>query len=92
MGGIWPSVCTTLSCLPLQKESQIFPPTTGGAETMCQDLNIPLLGKVPLDPHIGNAMRSSTFAPGSPLGSFNFLASWLKITQGVVVVIHYSGG
>lgn len=36
-----------------QKESQIFPPTTGGAEVMCQDLKIPLLGKVPLDPHIG---------------------------------------
>lgn len=36
-----------------QKESQIFPPTTGGAEAMCQDLKIPLLGKVPLDPHIG---------------------------------------
>ncbi|CAM5088908.1 unnamed protein product, partial [Natator depressus] len=26
-------------------ESQIFPQTTGGAETMCQNLNISLLGK-----------------------------------------------
>ncbi|KAH1183666.1 hypothetical protein KIL84_014282, partial [Mauremys mutica] len=33
--------------------SQIFPPTTGGAEMMCQNLNISLLGKVPLDPQIG---------------------------------------
>lgn len=37
-----------------QKESQIFPPTTGGAEKMCQNLNVSLLGKVPLDPQIGN--------------------------------------
>ncbi|XP_023382579.1 cytosolic Fe-S cluster assembly factor NUBP1-like isoform X2 [Pteropus vampyrus] len=40
-------------CPKCKKESQIFPPTTGGAEVMCQDLKIPLLGKVPLDPHIG---------------------------------------
>ncbi|GAB5583077.1 cytosolic Fe-S cluster assembly factor NUBP1 isoform X1 [Prionailurus iriomotensis] len=39
-------------CPKCKKESQIFPPTTGGAEVLCQDLKIPLLGKVPLDPHI----------------------------------------
>lgn len=43
-----------------QKESQIFPPTTGGAEAMCQDLKIPLLGKVPLDPHIGKSEHGSS--------------------------------
>lgn len=36
-----------------QNESQIFPPTTGGAEKMCQNMNVSLLGKVPLDPQIG---------------------------------------
>lgn len=36
-----------------QNESQIFPPTTGGAEKMCQNMNVSLLGKVPLDPEIG---------------------------------------
>lgn len=46
-----------------QKESQIFPPTTGGAEAMCQALKIPLLGKVPLDPHIGE----SEHGPEGPL-------------------------
>ncbi|XP_021567851.1 cytosolic Fe-S cluster assembly factor NUBP1 isoform X6 [Carlito syrichta] len=40
-------------CPKCKKESQIFPPTTGGAEVMCQDLKVPLLGKVPLDPRIG---------------------------------------
>nr|XP_048689868.1 cytosolic Fe-S cluster assembly factor NUBP1 isoform X2 [Caretta caretta] len=38
-----------------QIESQIFPPTTGGAEKMCQNLNISLLGKVPLEPQIGKS-------------------------------------
>ncbi|XP_055265460.1 cytosolic Fe-S cluster assembly factor NUBP1 isoform X2 [Moschus berezovskii] len=42
-------------CPKCQKESQIFPPTTGGAEAMCQDLKLPLLGKVPLDPRIGKS-------------------------------------
>lgn len=46
-----------ISCAS-QKESQIFPPTTGGAEVMCQDLKIPLLGKVPLDPHIGGRVQT----------------------------------
>ncbi|XP_055221255.2 cytosolic Fe-S cluster assembly factor NUBP1 isoform X5 [Gorilla gorilla gorilla] len=40
-------------CPKCKKESQIFPPTTGGAELMCQDLEVPLLGRVPLDPLIG---------------------------------------
>ncbi|TKC41767.1 hypothetical protein EI555_000428 [Monodon monoceros] len=40
-------------CPKCQKETQIFPPTTGGAEVMCHDLKVPLLGKVPLDPRIG---------------------------------------
>ncbi|KAF6272430.1 nucleotide binding protein 1 [Rhinolophus ferrumequinum] len=57
-------------CPKCKKESQIFPPTTGGAEVMCQDLKIPLLGKVPLDPHIGKSCdegRSFLIdAPDSP--------------------------
>ncbi|KAG7279465.1 hypothetical protein CRUP_038238 [Coryphaenoides rupestris] len=35
--------------------SQIFPPTTGGAERMCMELGLPMLGKVPLDPRIGRS-------------------------------------
>ncbi|KAM9305555.1 cytosolic Fe-S cluster assembly factor NUBP1 [Gastrophryne carolinensis] len=40
-------------CPKCKNESQIFPPTTGGAEKMCSDLNISLLGKIPIDPNIG---------------------------------------
>ncbi|NP_001015835.1 cytosolic Fe-S cluster assembly factor nubp1 [Xenopus tropicalis] len=42
-------------CPKCKNESQIFPPTTGGAEKMCTDLNVSLLGKVPLDPNIGKS-------------------------------------
>nr|XP_028697235.1 cytosolic Fe-S cluster assembly factor NUBP1 isoform X2 [Macaca mulatta] len=57
-------------CPKCKKESQIFPPTTGGAELMCQDLEVPLLGRVPLDPLIGkNCDKGQSFfidAPDSP--------------------------
>ncbi|XP_077304982.1 cytosolic Fe-S cluster assembly factor NUBP1 isoform X2 [Lithobates pipiens] len=47
-------------CPKCKIESQIFPSTTGGAEKMCSDLNIPLLGKVPLDPNIGKSCDTGT--------------------------------
>ncbi|XP_016279489.2 cytosolic Fe-S cluster assembly factor NUBP1 isoform X4 [Monodelphis domestica] len=57
-------------CPKCKNESQIFPPTTGGAEVMCQDLKVPLLGKVPLDPQIGkscdNGQSFLTEVPDSP--------------------------
>lgn len=40
-------------CPSCQNESQIFPPTTGGAEKMSADMGVPFLGKLPLDPRIG---------------------------------------
>ncbi|KAG7459471.1 hypothetical protein MATL_G00210990 [Megalops atlanticus] len=42
-------------CPKCKNTSQIFPPTTGGAEKMCADLSLPLLGRVPLDPRIGRS-------------------------------------
>lgn len=42
-------------CPKCKNTSQIFPPTSGGAEQMCADLNLPLLGKVPLDPRIARS-------------------------------------
>ncbi|NXA18702.1 NUBP1 factor, partial [Ibidorhyncha struthersii] len=57
-------------CPKCKNESQIFPPTTGGAEKMCQNLNVSLLGKVPLDPQIGKSCdKGRSFlseAPESP--------------------------
>ncbi|XP_029433237.1 cytosolic Fe-S cluster assembly factor NUBP1 isoform X2 [Rhinatrema bivittatum] len=63
-----------------KNESQIFPPTTGGAEKMCQDLNLTLLGKVPLDPRIGKSCdKGKSFlseVPDSPATT-----SYRKIIQ-----------
>ncbi|KAJ8387086.1 hypothetical protein AAFF_G00160260 [Aldrovandia affinis] len=42
-------------CPKCKNTSQIFPPTTGGAEKMCADLDLPLLGRIPLDPRIGRS-------------------------------------
>lgn len=36
-----------------QGQSQIFPPTTGGAEAVAKEMGIALLGKIPLDPRLG---------------------------------------
>ncbi|XP_072040485.1 cytosolic Fe-S cluster assembly factor NUBP1 homolog [Amphiura filiformis] len=40
-------------CPNCKNESVIFPPTTGGAEKMADNMKIPFLGKLPLDPRIG---------------------------------------
>ncbi len=37
----------------VQHESQIFPPTTGGAIKMASDMGVTFLGSLPLDPRIG---------------------------------------
>ena len=51
-------MCTFSFCrLSFQNESQIFPPTTGGGEKLSADSTIPLLGKLPLDPRIGEKIE-----------------------------------
>jgi Mrp family chromosome partitioning ATPase len=40
-------------CPKCTHESQIFQATTGGAKTLAQEMGIPFLGAVPLDPRIG---------------------------------------
>lgn len=40
-------------CPACKGESEIFPPTTGGASKMANDLELEFLGKLPLDPRIG---------------------------------------
>ncbi|KAJ2359136.1 cytosolic Fe-S cluster assembly factor nbp35 [Coemansia sp. RSA 2618] len=42
-------------CPGCNGKSRIFYPTTGGASAMCRELDIPLLGSIPLDPSIGRA-------------------------------------
>ncbi|KAH0791357.1 Cytosolic Fe-S cluster assembly factor nubp1 [Histomonas meleagridis] len=41
---------SSFTCPKCNKESSIYPNTTGGAEKLCQDENLVLLGKIPIDP------------------------------------------
>lgn len=40
-------------CPKCHVTTNIFPPTSGGAATMCKDLGLDLLAQIPLDPRIG---------------------------------------
>ena len=42
-------------CPNCHGESVIFPPTSGGAEKLAEEMNIELLGKIPLDPRIAKS-------------------------------------
>jgi len=35
-----------------KNETKIFAPSTGGAEKMCKEFQIPFLGSIPLDPRV----------------------------------------
>ena len=57
-------------CPKCHQESRIFPPTTGGAERMAQEMNVRFLGRIPLDPRIGRCCDEGksfvTEIPDSP--------------------------
>lgn len=42
-------------CPSCKNESQIFKPSTGGGRRLAQDMKVPFLGAVPLDPRIGKS-------------------------------------
>lgn len=42
-------------CPKCTKETEIFKPSTGGASKMCQELGIPFLGRIPIDPRIAKS-------------------------------------
>ncbi|RWS12532.1 cytosolic Fe-S cluster assembly factor NUBP1-like protein [Dinothrombium tinctorium] len=47
-------------CPKCEKTSIIFKPTSGGVENVCESYNIPLLGKIPIDPLIGKSCDEGT--------------------------------
>jgi Mrp family chromosome partitioning ATPase len=46
---------STFICPKCKTETKIFPPTTGGAQKMCQDMSVPFLGTLSIsqrtEPH-----------------------------------------
>jgi len=47
-------------CPKCSTETAIFPPTTGGAEKMCAEMEVPFLGRLPLDPDMMQCCESGT--------------------------------
>jgi Mrp family chromosome partitioning ATPase len=74
-------------CPNCKNESQIFVPTTGGAEKMAKEMSVPFLGKIPLDPRIARACDEGKFYlsqfPDSPATkSFNHIFEQIiQVTQ-----------
>lgn len=48
-------------CPNCKNETQIFKPSSGGAAKMCQDMAVPFLGSVPLDPRIARSCDEGKF-------------------------------
>lgn len=67
-------------CPSCHGQSDIFIPSTGGADRMCQEEGLRLLGKIPLDPRIGKSCDTGTSYmdqyPDSPA-----TAAYLDIVQ-----------
>jgi len=57
-------------CPCCNRQSEIFPATTGGARQMCEDLHVPFLGSLPLDPKLARCCDEGkdylTELPDSP--------------------------
>lgn len=72
-------------CPSCSGTSDIFIPSTGGAEKMCKELGLKLLGKVPLDPRIGKSCDTGrSFIddfPNSPATQ-----AYLDIVEGMVTL------
>lgn len=45
----------SFKCPKCQTTTRIFPPSTGGAEQMARDLQVPFLGSIPLDPRVARS-------------------------------------
>ena len=70
-----------------QNESQIFPPTTGGAEKMASEMGVAFLGRLPLDPRIGRCCDAGksflSEVPDSPA-----TRAYLTIIQSTQKILH----
>lgn len=47
-------------CPKCSTNSEIFPASGGGAKTMCEEMNVPFLGKLPLDPKLTKCCDEGT--------------------------------
>lgn len=70
-------------CQHCDKCTDIFFPSSGGAEKMCREMEVPYLGKIPLDPNIskaGELGRSAFEGESSPgVAALKSLVSKLRV-------------
>lgn len=71
-------------CSKCTKESQIFPAKSGGAQRMAEEMNVPLLGRLPLDPRIAQCTDKGAdliadYADSKTVEGINAIA--VKITE-----------
>jgi len=72
-------------CPNCKNTSNIFAPSTGGASVMCEKMNVPFLGKIPLDPLVAQSCEEGRRAynvKGSP-SSLAFAEIFKKIKASV---------
>jgi len=73
-------------CPSCKKETKIFFPTTGGAERMANEMGVPFLGRVPLDPRIARACDEGKFYLGEYPDS-EATTSLRKVFDGVTAYV-----
>jgi len=76
-------------CPKCKTETQIFAPTTGGARAMCQQMNVPFLGSIPLDPLLAKSCdQGKDFSVQAPQSIAAI--SFQSIFKGVVASLDQS--
>ena len=74
-------------CPSCHKSSQIFAPSTGGAAAMAEEMGVPFIGSLPLDPGLLKACESGkSFWEAAPKSS-ETLTALTKITDALMTSI-----
>ena len=79
-------------CPKCTKPSTIFPSSSGGAEALSKETDVPLLGRVPLDPRVGRAcdegrsVLEDESAAGSPA-----VAAYKDIVEKIKSSVDFQG-
>ena len=72
-------------CGKCDKNSVIWPALTGGAEKLAQELQVPLLASIPVDPAIGKACDEglNPFTDNEELKSNASIQAYLKVAEAI---------
>lgn len=74
-------------CAKCSHQSIIWPALSGGAEKLAQDLGVPLLGKIPLDPLIGKACDQGVNPFAEEGERFENIEKYVTIAEAIKVAV-----